>query len=98
MLTNLDCYIGSNQKKTFHLKNKKYVGVKHSKLRLTGLAGANVIWEKLPMFVIGEAKSFSCFNRLRHLPRRYRREEKSLMDGILFEEWVREIDQQFRKE
>ena len=55
MLTNL-VYTGSNQF-FFHSKNKKCVGGKHSKVRLTVLAAANAINEKLPMFVIGKAKS-----------------------------------------
>ena len=41
----------------FHFKNKKCIGGKHSKVRLTVLAAANAINEKLPMFVIGKAKS-----------------------------------------
>ena len=43
--------------KSFHLKDERCVGGKHSKLRLTGLAAANAAGEKLPMFVIGKSKS-----------------------------------------
>ena len=73
-------------KKSFHIKNEKCVGGKHSKLRLTGLAAANAIGKKLPMFVIGKAKSPRCFKRVKHLPCRYRSQKKSWMDSILFEE------------
>ena len=50
------------------------------------------------MFVIGKAKSPRCFKRVKHLPCQYRSQKKSWMDGILFEDWVREIDRQFTKE
>ena len=42
-------------KKTLHLKGGKCSGGKNSKIRLTGLAAANMIAEKLPMFVIGKS-------------------------------------------
>ena len=84
--------------KSLHLKDERCVGGKHSKLRLTGLAAANAVGEKLPMFVIGKSKSPRCFKNIKHLPCRYRSQNKSWMDSILFEEWVREIDRCFTAE
>ena len=89
MLTNLACFIGSNQNN---------LSISKMKNALVGSTAANAIREKLPMFVIGKAKSPRCFKRVKHLPCRYRSQKKSWMDGILFEEWVREIDRQFTKE
>ena len=84
--------------KSPHLKNEICVGGKHSKLRLTGLAAANVAGEKLRLFVIGKTKKPRCFKYIKHLPGRYRSQKKSWMDSILFEEWVREVDRPFTKE
>ena len=38
--------------KTLYLKSKKCSGGKNSKIRITGLAAANSVGDKLPMFVI----------------------------------------------
>ena len=43
-------------------------GGKHSKLRLTGLASANEIEGKLPMFIIEKAKSPRCFKNVNTCP------------------------------
>ena len=95
---NLACFIGSNQLNLYILKIKKCVGGKHSKLCLTGLASANTIGKKLPMFIIGKAKLPRCFKNVKHLPCHYFSQEKNWMDGTLFEECVCEIDWQFMKE
>ena len=50
--------------KSLHLKNENCVGGKHSKLRLTGLAAANAVGEKLPLFVIGKSKKPRCFKHI----------------------------------
>ena len=63
--------------KFLYLKNKKCFGGKHCKLRLTGLASANAIGEKLPMFVIGKAKSPRYFKNVKHLPCRFLSRKKS---------------------
>ena len=87
--------------KSLHLKNENCVGGKYSKLRLTGLAAANVgekFGEKLPLFVIGKSKKPRCFKHIKHLPCWYRRQKKSWVDSILFEEWAREVDRRFTKE
>ena len=84
--------------KSLHLKNENCVGCKHRKLRLAGLTAANAVEEKSPLFVIGKSKKPRCFKHIKHLPCRYRSENKSWMDSILFEEWVREVDRRFTKE
>ena len=76
---------------------KRCVGGKHSKLRLTGLAATNAAEEKLLMFFIGKSKS-PRFKNIKHLPCRYCSQNKSWMESILFEEWVREIDRRFTAE
>ena len=57
--------------KTLHLKSEKCVDVKHSKTRLTGMAAANAVAEKLTMFVIGKSARPRCFAGVRNLPCRY---------------------------
>ena len=84
--------------KTYHLKSGKCSGGKHSKVRLTGLAAANAVGEKLPMFVISKSKTPRCFKNVTSLPCRYRPQQKSWMDSTLFEEWVREINRKFQRE
>ncbi|XP_057310302.1 tigger transposable element-derived protein 6-like [Hydractinia symbiolongicarpus] len=84
--------------KTYHYKSEKCSGGKNSKVRITGLAAANAVGDKLPMFVIGKSKKPRCFKNVTSLPCRYRAQKKSWMDSSLFEEWVREIDAMFLKE
>ena len=43
--------------KTLHLKDEKCTGGKHSKIRMTRLAAANMNGEKLPIFVIDKSQS-----------------------------------------
>ena len=85
-------------KKTLHLKDEKCTGGKHSKIRVTGLAAANMNGDKLPMFIIGKSQKPRCFKNIKKLPCGYRSQKKSWMDSTLFEEWVRELDCRFEKE
>ena len=82
----------------FHLKSDKYSGEKHSKIRITGLAAANAVGDKLPMFMIGKSKNPRCFKSVRSLPCRYQSQQKSWVDSVLFEECVRELDGKFLRE
>ena len=82
-------------KKTLNLKGEKYSGGKNNNIRLTGLAAANMIGEKLPMFVIGKSQKPRCFKHIKSLPCRYGAQKKSWMNSELFEEWVREQDEKF---
>ena len=88
--------------KTLHLKSEKCSRGKNSKIRITGLAAANSVGDKLPMFVIGKSKAPRGFKNVTSLQCRYRSQEKSWMDSTLFEEWVRELFQnsfvKFQKE
>ena len=84
--------------KALHLKSEKCLGGKNSKIRITGLAAANSVGEKLPMFVIGKSKAPRCFKNVTSLPCRYRSQKTSWMDTTLFEDWVRELDVKFQKE
>ena len=78
--------------KTLPLKSEKCSGGKNSKIRITCLAAANPVGDRLPMFVTGKSKAPSFFKNVISLPCRYRSQKKSWMDSILFEEWVRELD------
>ena len=82
--------------KTYHFKNEKYTGGKHSIFRLTGMAACNVNDERLPMFVIGKLKIPRCFKGAKNVQCRYQAQPKSWLSSELFEEWVKEIDRNFR--
>ena len=82
--------------KTFNLVSEKCSGGKKSKIRLTGMAAANALGEKLEMFVIGKTASPRCFKHIKSLPYLYRNQKKSWMTGELFEEWVKGLDRGFR--
>ena len=92
MLTSLAFFISAYQKKTLHLKSEKCSGGKNSQIRITGLAAANSVGDKLPIFVIGKSKAPRCFKNVTSLPCRYRSQKKSWMDSTLFEEWFRGLD------
>ena len=59
------------------------------------MAAENAMGNKLPMFVIGKAKNPRCFKNFKFLPCCYRNQQKSWMDGKLFEEWLRDLDREF---
>ena len=84
--------------KSLNLRSEACTGGKHSKICLTGMAAANATGDKIPMFVIGKSKSPRCFKGVKRLPCRYRNQNKSWMDSVLFEEWIREMDTKFTKE
>ena len=75
----------------------KCSGGKLSKIRITGLAVANAVGDKLPMFVIGKAKKPRCFKNVKFLSCRYRNQQKGWMDGISLrresEKWTRNLFQ-----
>ena len=80
------------------LSIEKCSGGKHIKISITGLAAAHAVENKLPMFVIGQAKNPRCFKNIKKLPCRYRSQRKSWIDSVLFEEWVRDINKKFQVE
>ena len=59
------------------------------------MAAANAMGDKLPMFVIGKAKNPLCLKNVKFLPCCYRNQQKSWMDGKLFEGWLRKLDRKF---
>ena len=67
--------------KTYHLKGEKCSGEKKSKFRLTEMAAASAIGEKLPMFVIWKSKNPRCFKNVKHLPCEYKSQKKSWMNS-----------------
>ena len=73
------------------------MGGKHSKIRLTGMAAANALGQKLPMFVIGKLAKHSVSQEsgIFHADIEHK---KNWMDSILFEEWIRELDSKFQRE
>ena len=82
--------------KTNHFSGEKCSACKSSKIRLTGMAAANALGEKLSMFIIGKSKTPRCFKYVKQLPCQYRNQKKNWMTSELFEEWVRKLDRMFR--
>ena len=78
------------------MESEKWSGGKHSKIRITGLTAANAADEKLPLFVIRKAKDLRCFKYIQTLPCRYWSQNKSWMDSVLIENWVREENAEFK--
>ena len=97
MLMNLDYFIKPFRKKS-QLERGKMFRRQKQQVRLTGLAAANMIEEKFPMFVIGKSQKPRCFKHIKSLPCRYRAQKKSWMNSELFEEWVKEQDKKFENE
>ena len=62
------------------------------------MAAADTIGNKLPMFVIGQAKNPRCFENIKKLPCRYQSQKESWTDSVLFEEWVRDANKKFQAE
>ncbi|XP_065673883.1 tigger transposable element-derived protein 4-like [Hydra vulgaris] len=84
--------------KSLNLQSETCIGGKHCKIHLTGMVVESAIGDKIPMFLIGKSKSPCCLKGIKHLPCRYRNQNKSWMDSVLFEEWIREMDTKFTKE
>ena len=91
------CFFCMQPNKSLNFRSEASTGGKLSKICLTGMAAANATGDKIPMFVIGKSKSPRCFKGIKHLPCRYRNQNKSWMDSVLFEEWIREMDTKFTK-
>ena len=81
--------------RSLQFRGKCCSGGEQSKVRLTGMAASNALGQKIPMFMIGKFSSLRCFKHVRNLPCRYRSQQKAWMDGILFEEWLHELDRKF---
>ena len=81
--------------KTMHFKSEKCSGGKLSKQRITGLAAANAVGDKIPLLVIGKSAKPRCFKNIKQLPCVYKSQKKSWMDSEIFVEWVRKLDRRF---
>ena len=64
--------------KSCQLKTEKCSGGKHNKIRITSLAAANAVGNKLPMFAIRKEKNPRCFKNIKKLLRRYRSQRKRM--------------------
>ena len=53
--------------KTCQLKSEKCSGGKLSKVRITGMAAANAVGDKIPIFVIGKTHKPRCFKNVKLL-------------------------------
>ena len=53
--------------KTFHLKSEKCSGGKHSKIRISRVAPANAVYDKIPILVIGRSKKPRYLKNVNHL-------------------------------
>ena len=81
--------------KSLHFRGKHCSGRKHCKVRLTGMAASNALGEKIPMFQIGKSASPRWFKHVCNIPFRYRSQKKACMYGILFKEWLHELNCEF---
>ena len=60
-----------------HCRNgAKFSSGKHSTLRLTGMAAANALGEKFPLFVIGKSLNSRCLKSVKNKPCQYRWQKK----------------------
>ena len=59
-------------------------------MRIACLAVANGFGDKLHVFVIAKTKKPRCFKNVKFLLCRYRNQRKRWIDGVFFEECVRE--------
>ena len=50
---------------SYQLKTEKCSGGKYRKIKITGLAAANAVGNKVPMFVIGKAKNPRSFKNIK---------------------------------
>ena len=55
-------------RQVLQLKTEKCSGGKHSKIRITDLAAANAVGNKLPVFVFCKAKNQGVLKTLRNFP------------------------------
>ena len=67
-------------------------------MRLTDLAAANALGEKLPMLVIGKSTNPRCFKNIKSLPCKNRNQAKSWIDSNIFTSWVKELDRKIIEE
>ena len=62
---------------TYQLKSEKCSGGKLTKIRITEMAAANAVGDKIPVFVIGKSQKPRCFKNVKFLPCRYRNQKRA---------------------
>lgn len=83
--------------KTLGLQNEKYHRGKRSKLCITVLLAANLDGsEILSSHDIDKLTNPRCFKNLKTLPTKYDTNRKSQMAGILFTNWLKNLDSKKR--
>ena len=86
---------------THTFKDRKCVGGKKSKERITVLIGSNMSGnEKLPILVIGKFAKPRCFKNVRSLPDNiiYRHSKRAWMTTNLFQEYIYNLDVKFSQQ
>ncbi|XP_060860796.1 tigger transposable element-derived protein 4-like [Metopolophium dirhodum] len=85
--------------KSFVFKNETCHGGKLSKERLTVLVCTNSTGtHKLKLVVIGKSRSPRCFKNVRTFPCEYLAQSRAWMTGILFINWIQQLDAFFGKQ
>ena len=82
-------------------KDRRCVGGKKSKERITILIGSNMSGdEKLPILVIGKFAKLRCFKNVKSLPDNliYRHSKRAWMTTNLFQEYVYNLDIKFSQQ
>ena len=86
---------------THTFKDRKCVGGKKSKERITVLIGSNMSGnEKLPILIIGKFAKPRCFKNVRSLPDNiiYRHSNRARMTTNLFQEYIYILDVKFSQQ
>ena len=90
----------SGKKTTLHASGSDCAGGKHAKDRITVALCASMAGEKLKPLVIGKFENPRCFSKIdkRHLPVTYKFNKKSWMNSKIFEDWLKSVDSQMRRQ
>ena len=78
--------------KTLVLASEKCTRGKHSEIKLIAMSAAGAVGEKLPLLVIGKAKSPSCFKIVKCLVCMYKAQAKSWMNSEILTDWIKHLD------
>lgn len=86
--------------KTLSARNQSTKGTKVSKERVTVMLTCSAAGEKLKPLVIGKAAKPRCFKSVKidQLPVTYVANKKAWMTGILFANWLKEVNSQMKRQ
>ena len=84
--------------RTLDFKGQRCSGGKQSKERLTVLVGCSMTGEKLPLLVIGKAKSPRCFKGVQHIPLDYTANKRAWMTGEIFTDFMKKWNAKLARE